>query len=73
MDDSDDNKPFTLCPGCGKKVEPANPGTVYGVQLVRVETFGGTDWIDGMGAFFHDEAHRARSGYQPRPMLAQAA
>ncbi len=62
-DDCRADKPFTICPTCRERVEREQPGVVYAVEVVRVDTFGGTDWIDGIGAFFHPNC-RVLSGYR---------
>jgi hypothetical protein len=44
---------YTLCPTCGQRVEPDEPGVHYGRELRRIDTFGGTEYLDGIGGFFH--------------------
>jgi hypothetical protein len=44
---------FTLCVSCGRRVAPDEPGVRFAVEIVRLDTFGGTDHIEGMGSFIH--------------------
>ena len=46
-------EPYTLCPGCERQVDPDESGAIYAVELIRVDTLGGTDYVEGLGAFFH--------------------
>ena len=50
-DDCREGKTYTICPSCGQRVEPEQEGVVYAVELERVDTFGATDYIEGVGAF----------------------
>ena len=47
-----EDETFTLCPYCGRRVEPDDPGVRYGVAQKRIDTMGGTFNVDGMGGFF---------------------
>src|SRR5579864_4806315 len=47
-------EPYTLCPGCGKRVEPKGADVVYAVEIKRIDRMGGFDYVEGMGAFFHE-------------------
>jgi hypothetical protein len=61
---------FMLCPGCGGKITQ-DEATVFGNQLVRVDTFGGIEYVEGMGGFFHDEYCFGRMrGWRKNPMPA---
>lgn len=53
MFDDDDGGTYTLCPRCGKKVEPDGQGVHYAVKLKRVDTQRETVYVDDMGGFFH--------------------
>ena len=44
---------FTLCPYCREVVEPDGPGVTYAVELKQLDTFGGSEWVEGMGGYFH--------------------
>lgn len=57
---------YTLCPYCGERVEPDEPGVVYAVEIREVRTFGGRDFIDGMGGFFHPGCSPEAVGYARR-------
>ena len=46
-------QPFTRWPLCGGVVETPDPGVAYAVELVRAQTFGGTDMLEGMGGYFY--------------------
>jgi hypothetical protein len=49
-----DDETFTVCPRCGGRVEPADPGVVYAVEQREILTMGPTrETVDGMGGFFH--------------------
>jgi len=51
----DDGQAFTRCPSCGQKIDPANIGAQYAVEMQRVATYAGTEYVEGMGGFFHRE------------------
>lgn len=48
------------CPGCGRRIT-ANVAEVYAVQLQRIDTARGTDYVEGVGGFFHDRECLARA------------
>jgi len=48
-----EDETYTVCPYCGRLVEPDDPGVRYGVAQKRIDTMGGTFSVDGMGGFFH--------------------
>jgi hypothetical protein len=50
-----DSAPEPTCERCGKPVDPNGPGVVKAVPVVHVEMMGTTEWIDGMGVYFHDD------------------
>ncbi len=52
--DEDDGQPYRLCPRCGRKVDPGGVGVHYAVELKRVDTLDRTDYVEGMGGFFHE-------------------
>lgn len=56
-----DSEPQAICEACGKPVDPVGPGVVKAVPM-SVETIGMTEWIDGMGVFFHDDCFPYGSG-----------
>jgi hypothetical protein len=64
--DKDDGRPYTLCPQCNQKVDPGGVGVHYAVELQRVDTFGATDYIEGMGGFFHQHCS-VLSGWRSKP------
>jgi hypothetical protein len=45
-----------VCETCRKQVRPKSKpeGIVFAVRLQRVDRFGGTEWLEGLGAFFHE-------------------
>jgi hypothetical protein len=49
-----DEQPFTLCPGCNQRVDPDEPRVIYAVELKRIDTLRGFDYVEGMGAVFHE-------------------
>lgn len=64
----DDQQPYTICPYCKKRVEPAEEGVVYAVEQVDMPGFGQPhDFIDGRAAFFHAGCPPERIGYARRP------
>jgi hypothetical protein len=50
----------TVCPGCDRRVEPDDADVLYAVKLERLDSFGGTEYLEGMGGFFHNEMCFAR-------------
>jgi hypothetical protein len=61
-----EDETFTLCPGCGQRVDRDEPGVRYGVEQKRTATMGGTFNIDGMGGFFHPGCSMQAVGYVER-------
>ena len=49
-----DDEPFSICEMCRERVEPADPDVVYAVEVVRIDRMGGTDYVEGMGSYFHE-------------------
>lgn len=56
-----ESEPAAVCETCGKPLDPEGPGVVKAVPM-SVETMGMTEWIDGMGVFFHDDCFPYGSG-----------
>jgi len=48
-----DEQTFTKCPGCDEPVDPTDADVIYAVKIELLETMGGPNWTEGMGAFFH--------------------
>jgi hypothetical protein len=42
-----------ICEWCREQLNPPDSSVVFAVQLIRAETFGGVDFIEGLGVFFH--------------------
>ena len=51
-----------VCETCGKPVDPDAPGVVKAMPAMKLETIGMTEWIDGMGVYFHDDCFPYGSG-----------
>jgi hypothetical protein len=47
-------EPYTICPSCGRKVDRAEAGVHYAVELHRVDTTDATNYLEGMGGFYHE-------------------
>ena len=63
-----DDETFTICPGCGKRIEPPE-AQIYAVELKRLDAFTSTEYVEGMGGFFHDEFCFGRtSRWRQKPM-----
>jgi hypothetical protein len=59
---------YTLCPSCGRKVDPNEPEVKYAVEMRRLAVMGGGyEYIDGMGAYIHEHC-AIPSGYRPKPV-----
>jgi hypothetical protein len=70
------DEPYTLCPGCSEQVTPDDAGVIYGVELVRLDAFGGSDLVEGTGGFFHSERCFARMRAwrrKPNPLQTDSA
>jgi hypothetical protein len=63
-----DNESFTVCPYCDERVDPNESGVTYAVEVRRIDTMGSTQYVDGMGAFFHPGCPPSAVGYSPRQM-----
>jgi hypothetical protein len=46
-------EPYSICETCHAPVEPADADVVYAVELVRADTLAGTEYLEGMGVYFH--------------------
>jgi hypothetical protein len=60
-----------VCEACRVQVRPATEaGIVYAVKLLRVDAMGPTtEYIEGLGAFFHDACFPEGSPhYRRKPM-----
>jgi hypothetical protein len=66
FDDEGDGRPYTLCPRCGRKVDRNADGVHFAVELKRVDSFGRTEYVEGMGGFFHPTC-RIPSGWRAKP------
>jgi hypothetical protein len=59
---------YTLCPYCGERVEPDEPGVVYAAEQRELTAMGPTRQIvDGMGGYFHASCPPEAVGYARRP------
>ena len=47
--------PFHICEMCRERVDPADPGVVIAVEVQRIDRMGGTDCVEGLGSYFHEE------------------
>ena len=60
--------PYTICPTCKGRVEPADADVLYAVELQRADTFGGTEYLEGMGAYFHTRCYpEGSTRYRRKP------
>jgi hypothetical protein len=61
----DDDQPFTICPTCRERIDPADPALVYGFKQVDVTGFGQTqEWADGQGDYFHPDCFPGLPSYR---------
>jgi hypothetical protein len=61
---------FTVCPVCGRHVEPNDPDLVYGLKQVESVGMGPTRQVsDGIGAYFHPDCFPFAANHReaPRP------
>ena len=52
-----------LCEECGKPVDPDAADVVRAMPVMQLETMGITEWIDGMGVYFHDDCFPGSGDY----------
>ena len=57
---------YTLCPWCREAVDPGATGVRYAVELERMDSFGATQHVEGMGGFFHPGC-RVPAGRREKP------
>jgi hypothetical protein len=62
-----ENETFTLCPYCREVVDPTDPNATYAVELRRADSFGGTDWLEGLGGYFHPGCSPDALGWHTKP------
>jgi hypothetical protein len=58
---------FILCPACGQRVDPDEPGTTWAAKLLRLDTFGSTEYVEAPIAFFHEGHFRGGDGWREKP------
>jgi hypothetical protein len=66
LDVENNGQPFTHCPSCGLKIDPANIGAQYAVEMQLIDTLRGPEYFEGIGGFFHREC-LVPAGWQARP------
>jgi hypothetical protein len=44
-----------LCEECGRPVDLDAADVVRAMPVMQLETMGMTEWIDGMGVYFHED------------------
>ena len=52
-----DDEPYRICETCHARVEPSDPDVVYAVKVERLDTMGGPQYSEGMGAYFHTRCY----------------
>lgn len=57
---------FHICETCRQRIEPNAPDTVRAVELLKAETFGSTEYIEGLGVFFHEHCFPTGSPHYRR-------
>jgi len=62
-----DDGTYALCPWCRENVVPDGEGVHFAVELQRVDSFEGTDWVEGIGGFLHP-GRRVPEGWRAKPM-----
>lgn len=67
MGDSDYTYTYTVCPHCGRRVEPDAPDVIYARKQVDVPGGQQHDVVDGEGGFFHFGCEPGDVGYARRP------
>jgi hypothetical protein len=68
-----DDETYTVCPYCRQRVEPGDPGVLYGVEQKRLKHFRGYDIVDGMGGYFHPGCPMGAVGYVERDAPSSSA
>lgn len=67
MSESDEAH-YTVCPGCGERVDPDDPVTMYGYEQVPVPSVGDPNAkADGLGAYFHQGHFLGAPPYRRAP------
>jgi hypothetical protein len=53
---------------CHARVEPADADVVFAVELVRADSMRGTEYVEGMGAYFHTRCYpEGSTRYKRKP------
>jgi hypothetical protein len=64
----DSDYTYTVCPYCGRRVEPDARDVIYARKQVDLPGSGQQhDVVDGEGGFFHPECSPEDDGYARRP------
>lgn len=63
-----DDGTVTICSTCRNIVDPSDDALVYAVELIRAETFGASEVIEGLGAFFHPRCFPGEPRYRRKPL-----
>lgn len=53
-----------ICEWCREQVDPHDPAIVQAVERKEAVTFGGREWIDGLGVYFHSECFPGGPSYR---------
>jgi hypothetical protein len=65
---TDSDYTYTVCPYCGRLVEPDARDVNYARKQVNLPGFGKPDdYVDGEGGFFHPECSPEDVGFARRP------
>jgi hypothetical protein len=64
MVDIKDEGSHAVCERCRKRVEPGQPGVIEAAQLIRADTFAGSEQVEGQHVFFHQACYRVGSSYR---------
>jgi hypothetical protein len=64
---------YTVCPGCNVRIEPDAPGNIYAQKMERIDDFGGSEYVEGMGGFFHAPCFPPRFGHWRQKEVSKAA
>ncbi len=47
------DQPYVRCEGCRQWVDPNDDDVLRAFEMQELRSFGGTEWIEGMGVAFH--------------------
>ncbi len=64
------DKPYTVCPACGKRVEPDDPDVIHAVEVVAMPSFGKKErqhLEEGRSGLFCTGCSPEAVGYSRRP------